>query len=119
MNRRGIAVWLVLTCACSSSPPPTPLMDVGPSDVGFMSAPHLAFPQIPCRGGSEIDGLRLVIVAASGDPLASSFFAFGDALLASTWLTTVGAGYGLTHESTPSIHVIGPAMPASVGFREL
>lgn len=63
--------------------------------------------------------MRLVIIAASGDPLASSFFDFGDALLASTWLTTVGAGYGLTHVVSPSVHVTGPAMAASVGYRAL
>jgi hypothetical protein len=75
---------------------------------------------LPRNGNSEIDGMRLVVVVASGDPLADSLFAFGDALMSSTWLTTVGAEYGLTHvASTTSVHATGPAMPTLLDVRGL
>ena len=84
-------------------------------DSGFVTASHPAWPQLPSNGGLILKPMRLVTIVAPGpsgaDPLASSLFEFGDALLASSWWTTMGADFGLgVAESPTTIRITGPAI---------
>jgi hypothetical protein len=73
---------------------------------------HPAWPQVPDNGGPLLQPVKIVAVVASGDPLASSFFAFIDGLASSSWWKTVTAEYGVgTVRST--VHVTGPAMTSN------
>lgn len=120
----AVAFVTLFALACSDPPPPGDAGGGndggGGSDAGYVGAPHPPFPILPRRGGSQIDAPRLVIVVATGEPLASSLFDFGDALLASTWLGETASEYGFAAPaSATSLHVTGPAMPASVGLGAL
>jgi hypothetical protein len=93
-------------------PPPTSLDFAWPPGTDFMTAAHPPLPQLVHNGNAVITNLRLVSVVASGDPLAQTLFDFGDALVVSSWWTTVGADYGLGN-ATGSLHVTGPAIMPS------
>jgi hypothetical protein len=88
---------------------PRPWPDAGP----FAPAPHAPFPSLVDTGGGRLTPLRLVSIVTAGDPLHDALLAFGDALVASHWLTSVAAAYGLAPTGT-SVHVDGPSLDGNV-----
>ncbi len=80
------------------------------SDGGpFVPAAHPPWPQVPANEGVVMHSMKLVTVVASGDALASDYFAFGDALVASQWWSSFSTEYGLG-TPTQNVHVTGAAM---------
>jgi hypothetical protein len=58
-------------------------------------------PSVPSQGGPTLGALDLVTVTYAGFPFNAEIDAFGDYVVGSEWLTTVGAEYGIengTHE---------------------
>ena len=82
------------------------------SSAGFVVAPHPAWPQVGPNQSVVLQPMKLVAVVSSGDPLASDFFAFTDALAASQWWKTVTSEYGVGTVSATA-HVTGPAITTS------
>jgi len=58
--------------------------------------PHEPMPVIPNLGGPTLAPLSLVTITFSADPNSTADGAFGDFLVGSMWLATVGADYGIT-----------------------
>jgi hypothetical protein len=75
----------------------------------FVPVTHSPWPQVPSNQGIFLKPMKLVTIVSSGDPLTTQLFAFGDALIASHWWTSVTTEYGL---GTPSggVHVTGAAI---------
>lgn len=85
-----------------------PEAEAGP----FEPASHPPWPQVPANEGVVLKSMKLVTVVTSGDPNANSFFAFDDALIASSWWTQISQEYGLG-TPTQDVQVTGPAMTAN------
>jgi hypothetical protein len=62
---------------------------------GFAVGPHEPMPVIPNMGGPTLSTLQLVTVTFAADPNGAKDAAFGDFIVGSMWLKTVGADYGL------------------------
>ncbi|MGH7293389.1 MAG: hypothetical protein ACRELB_00580 [Polyangiaceae bacterium] len=75
----------------------------------FATAAHSPWPVLTPNAGIVLHDMKLVIVASSGDPQASDYFAYGDALIASAWWQSFATEYGLGTPTT-STHVTGPAI---------
>jgi len=75
----------------------------------FVPATHPPWPQVPSNQGIVLKPMKLVTIVSSGDPLATQLFAFGDALIASHWWTSVSAEYGAS-ATGGSVHVTGPSI---------
>src|SRR5215470_12560195 len=89
----------------------------GPADAPVDApAPHRGYPQIAYHGGHTMASMRLVVIVAPGDPLASQLFAACDALVAGTWWSAVTAEWGLG-APRGCVHVTGAAIaaPATLG----
>ena len=86
--------------------------DVVESGPPFMMAAHPPWPQVPGNALVVLHSMKLVTVVTSGDANAADLFAFGDALIASSWWSQIAQEYGL---GTPSqnVHVTGAAMTAN------
>ena len=86
---------LVLLVACSASHELAP--DAAPidasADAGLIA--HRSFPWVASHGGHTLTSMRLVVVTASGDPLASELDAFCHGLVGSHWWGEVTAEFGL------------------------
>src|SRR5262245_24608032 len=52
-------------------------------------------PQIPSQGGRVIAHVKLVTITFQGDPNEQQIQAFGDWFVQSSWLSEVGAEYGI------------------------
>jgi hypothetical protein len=61
----------------------------------FQIGPHAPFPQITSQGGPTLAQAHLVTVTFAGDGNAAQLAAFGDFVVASSWLSVVGKDYGL------------------------
>ena len=97
-----------LVLGCGSAPPER-------SDAGPACPPrtHPSFPQVPYKGGALLRNPELVTITFGGFDLTEEVGRFGDWIVGSDWLTTVGAEYGIgagTHaakvaltDSAPSI----------------
>jgi hypothetical protein len=81
------------------------VVEAGP----FVPAAHPPWLQIPGNQGVVLKSMKLVTVVSTGDSQASSYFAFGDALIASQWWTSFSTEYGLGTPTT-NVHVTGPAI---------
>ncbi len=77
----------------------------------FVTAPHGLMPQVTLQSGRVLSPMRLVTIVAQGDPLATSLFGFGDALVQSSWLQSFSDDYGIG-EAGPSVHVTGAPLSA-------
>ncbi len=66
-----------------------------PIDGPFMTAPHAPFPQVPNGGGHTLKHPKLVTITFQGYPHKDEVEAFGDFIVSSRWLETVGADYGI------------------------
>ena len=106
--------WLLLLAvACSTSHDAqrdagdARLADTPPDSYALV--PHRPFPQLTFGGGHVLSSMRLVVVTATGDPLATKLGEFCSALVVSQWWTTVTSEYGL---GTPRgcVHVVGAAL---------
>jgi hypothetical protein len=62
---------------------------------GGAIGPHEPMPVIPNQGGPTLSPLQLVTITFAADPNSATDGAFGDFVVGSTWLETVGADYGL------------------------
>jgi hypothetical protein len=85
------------------------VVEAGP----FIPAQHPAWPQIPANAGEILHPMKLVTVVSTGDPQASTLFAFGDALVASQWWGSFATEYGLGTPQQTTVHVTGPAITAN------
>lgn len=70
---------------------PESASDGGPFQIG----PHAPFPQIPTLGGPTLTAPHLVTVTFDGYADDAQVAAFGDFLVASSWLSVVGKDYGV------------------------
>jgi hypothetical protein len=96
------------------SPDASSFVDLAaPEDLGFVTSAHPPLPQLPANDGKTLSPVRVVSVVASGDPLATDLFSFGDALVSSAWWSAIGADYGLG-PGGQSLHATGPAMTGNV-----
>src|SRR2546423_9512550 len=94
------ALVFLAVVACSSSHADQPdapgaAIDApaGPADAAGVA--HRAFPQVTFGGGHLLTSMRLVVITAPSDTLASELAAFCTTLVTSQWWTTVAAPYGL------------------------
>jgi hypothetical protein len=69
--------------------------DGGGSDGGGEIGHHEPLPLVPNQGGKTLSALQLVTITFSADPNSSQDAGFGDFVVGSSWLKTVGADYGL------------------------
>ena len=84
--------------ASGNTPPGnTPPGDAAPGDApagdAIPSAPHEPFPQVPNQGGPRLVNPALITVTFKGDTRHTEFESYATWLVASSWLTTVGAEY--------------------------
>jgi hypothetical protein len=105
---RGLGVLAMAILAGCSSP-----SAVGDGGI-FVPAAHRTIPPLARNSGAMSTPLTLVTITAVNDALAPVLQDFGDALIQSQWLRTVGAPYALPTPAA-SIHVadqpaIGGAM---------
>ena len=85
--------------------------DAADAGAPFVPAAHRSFPSLARNTGRVLAPLTLVTIVASNDSLSAPLFAFGDALVSSTWLKEVGAPYALG--AATSVHATGPAITAN------
>jgi hypothetical protein len=117
--------------ACSSSPATEPSPDGGtgqdasgledtPSDAGardrspsdeagFAEAPHAPFPQVPNNGGPILATPKLVTITFAGYDEKATVDSFGDWIVRSSWLSSVGHDYGVGLGSHLHVVLPGPA----------
>jgi hypothetical protein len=86
---------------------PPPMADAAPDAPAVV--PHRGFPQVTSHGGHLLSSMRLVVITASGDPLASDLAQYCQTLVTSQWWTRVTSAYGL---GTPRgcVSLVGAAM---------
>jgi hypothetical protein len=78
----------------------------------FVPAPHSPMPRVVNHKGTVIANLRLVTLAYDGYDV-DAVNRFGDAIVGSSWYTTVGAEYGIRQGSHMPTVSVGPA-PSSL-----
>jgi hypothetical protein len=91
-------------------------------DAGFVEAPHGAFPQVPNNGGPTLTAPKLVTITFAGYNQATTIDSFGDWVVTSDWLTTVGHDYGIGHGTHAANIVLpgpAPAMAADTDTQTL
>jgi hypothetical protein len=91
-----------------------PFVEGSASDTGFSPAAHAPFPQIPNNGGRILANPQLVTVTFADYPYESDVQAFGDWIVTSNWLTTVGQEYGVGAGQQVQKVVLNDVLPASV-----
>ena len=82
----------------------------GPAPGGNIGA-HEPMPVIPNQGGPTLSPLQLVTITFSADPNSAKDGDFGDFVVGSTWLKTVGADYGVQSAT----HVKKVVLPEAAG----
>ena len=88
----GVVVVALATTACGGGGGGAP---DGPAVDAFPTAPHTPYPQVPDLGGPRLAHPQLITVTFANDPRAAAFEAYAQWLVGSSWLTTVGADYGV------------------------
>jgi hypothetical protein len=86
----------------------------GVGEDGGGTGPHEPMPIIPNQGGSTLAQLQLVTIGFAADPNSTKDGEFGDFVVGSTWLKTVGADYGLKAAAHLKKVVLTQAQGASV-----
>jgi hypothetical protein len=118
MNRLVLLALAALSplAACGDNDPPA-FADAGSGDsyTGFSTAPHTQLPLLLPHGHALLPAPQLVTITYSDyDPSSTtSVQAFGDYIVTSDWLTTVGAEYGVGHGTNQNI-VIGTAPTTTI-----
>jgi hypothetical protein len=82
-------------------------LDAAGFDAGTLSWPRVTSPSPP----TVLAPLKLVSIVVQGEPLAAHLFAFGDALVTSSWYSSFATEYGLGMPTAQTVHVTGPAIP--------
>jgi hypothetical protein len=80
------------------------------SDGGFQPGLHADFPQIPNHGQGSIGSPQLVTVTFQS--ASTALHSFGDFVVGSQWLTTVGADYGVglgSHLAAVTLDIAAPS----------
>jgi hypothetical protein len=85
----------------------------GPPSGGDIG-PHEPMPIIPNQGGPTLSTLQLVTISFAADPNSAKAGAFGDFVVGSSWLATVGADYGLQSATHAKDVVLTQAAGATV-----
>jgi hypothetical protein len=93
--------------------------DAGPLDAGFVEAPHVSLPQVPNHGGPVLQHLKLVTITFGGYQYESEVQAFGDWIVGSSWLTTVGADYSVGLGTHLAKVVLDAGAPSQITSTEL
>jgi hypothetical protein len=75
---------------------------------------HEPMPVVINQGGPTLSPLQLVTITFSADPNSAADGAFGDFVVGSTWLKTVGADYGLQSATHVKKVVLTQTVPATV-----
>ena len=84
---------------------------------GFAAAPHRRHPLLQQESaGGTLSPLRLVVIVASGDPLAEDLYGFGDAAVASDWFKAVTAEYGVAAPLPSAVHLVGGKLPSGAAL---
>jgi hypothetical protein len=91
----------------------TPADAAQPPDMTFQSAAHTPLPAMPNGGGPVIAHVELVTITFAGFSREQDVISFGDWVVGSSWLSTVGAEYGVgtgTHQHV----LLSTAAPAKI-----
>jgi len=85
----------------------------------FVTAPHAALPQVPDNGGRRLAHVQLVTATFPGYPYEAEVQAFGDWIVGSSWLQTVGADYGVGTGTHVKKVVLAEAAPVQITDDEI
>jgi hypothetical protein len=117
-----------LGCGGSGGPvTPAPTADAGAAEAASADAgavmgatpPPIPLPQVPSHGGPTLAHPELVTITFQGDPYTAQLQAFGDWLVQSSWLTTVGAEYGVGAGTQRAKLVVDYTPPAVVSTSDI
>jgi hypothetical protein len=93
----GVCVIACTSLSCGGSSATRAGTDAGGGSHGdggvFVEAPHAPFPQLVFPGGPILIAPQVVTVTFAGDSNADALEAFDDDIVASSWWTTVTAGF--------------------------
>jgi hypothetical protein len=99
-----------------------PCGDGGTCQSGACVAPpagHPVFPQIPDQGGSILTAPQLVTVTFPNYPYQPEVEAFGNWVMSSSWMSAVGADYGVGLGTAAGTVHLGQDAPASATQQEV
>jgi hypothetical protein len=119
----SLAVLIALLLSCSGSAPAQGIQPPAPSDggagpeAGPAEVPLL--PLVPYQGGHVIAHLKLVTITFEGFPFQADVQAFGDWIVSSEWLQTVGQEYGVGTGSHIAKLALRYTPPAVVGAPDI
>ena len=82
------------------------------ADAGWAPAPHAPLPQIPDQGGPLLTAPILVTVTYPNFQYEDAAKSFGDYVVSSNWIATVGADYGVGKGTHQHVVLGGPAPSA-------
>jgi hypothetical protein len=92
---RSLIAGLLVACGGGASSPDALVNDSTPAVDAYAAAAHTPLPQVPTMGGPVLASPRLVTITFAGYPYTSTVEAFGDWVVGSSWLSTVGSEYGV------------------------
>jgi hypothetical protein len=90
-----------VTAACGGGSGGTP--DTVPVIDAFPTAPHTAYPQLPDLGGPRLAQPQLITVTFATDTRVATLESFAQWIVGSSWITTVGAEYGVAHGAVAGV----------------
>ena len=88
----------------------------------FEPAPHAPQPQVPYQGGHLLKSVQLVTITFADDSARAAVEAFGDWIVQSDWLTSIGAEYGIgagRHVAKVALFENAPAQTTDTAIRAL
>ncbi len=94
--RRGWNVIVLFALSGCGAEPSTPSQSPSDASDGFSTAPHAGFPRVSPHTGTVLDPIKLVTITFANDGNRTKAEQLGDDLVASKWLTTIGADYGVS-----------------------
>lgn len=107
----SVGLW-----ACGDNLPDVP--DEPGKPTSFKTAPHAPMPRVLPHAGWVLARFGLVTLTFDGYAPRAEVEAFGDAVVGSTWLATVGLEYGVSEGVPAGTGTLGPA-PASLSRAEI
>ncbi len=114
--RRVLAALSACLGACGDNSIPTPDANEGPPP--FETAPHVAMPRVFGHSNTVLSNVQLVTLTFQDYPDRENVEAFGDMVVNSSWLRSVGFEYDVLAGTHLQKVVLGPA-PASVTRDEI
>lgn len=110
---------LLAATACGGGGSGTPLdAPVVPVDA-FPTAAHTPYPQLPDQGGPRLASPQLITVTFASDARAPMLEAFATWIVGSSWLTSVGAEYGISHGAIAGVAHRPETPPAMLTSAEI